>query len=170
MNNFTTANKSENSNREHRALQGIAIFEAIKGIGALAASIGLLSLLHHDLRHMVEILIGHFGLDPGTRYPTMLLHEADVLQNTNLRSLMLMATAYVAIRLAEAYGLWNGRAWGEMLGALSGALYIPFELRHFAHRPSLMAALVIVGNVAIVGFLIYQLWRGHRKKTDYSGD
>jgi uncharacterized membrane protein (DUF2068 family) len=155
----TASRPPRGSANARRALRLIAAFEAVKGIGALAASIGLLSLLHHDLRHFVEELIGHFGLDPGARYPSMLLHEADVLQDANVRSLMLLATAYVSIRLVEAYGLWHNLAWGEMLGALSGALYIPFEMRHFMHRPALMAGLVIAGNAFIVGFLVYRLWR-----------
>ena len=59
-----------------------------------------------------------------------------------LAPLLLAATAYVLVRFTEAYGLWKDRWWGEWLGALSGALYIPFELWHFAHHPSLASAAV----------------------------
>ncbi|CAM3812637.1 DUF2127 domain-containing protein [Bordetella flabilis] len=142
-----------------RAQRLIALFEALKGIGALAASIGLLSLLHHDLRHMVEVMIGHFGLDPGGHYPMALLHYATLLQDTSVQALVMLATAYVALRLTEAYGLWKDRAWGEWLGALSGAIYVPFEVRHLLHRPSLLSAVVVLANVLIIAFLAWQLWR-----------
>jgi uncharacterized membrane protein (DUF2068 family) len=142
-----------------RAQRMIAFFEALKGVGALAASIGLLSLLHHDLRHMVEALIGHFGLNPGDHYPETLLHYATVLQDTSVQTLVALAGAYVTLRLVEAYGLWRDRAWGEWMGALSGAIYLPFELRHLAHRPGLLSAAVVVANVLIVAFLAWQLWR-----------
>ncbi|CAM3896491.1 DUF2127 domain-containing protein [Bordetella bronchialis] len=145
-----------------RAQRLIALVEAAKGIGALAASIGLLSLLHHDLRHIVTVLIGHFGLNPGAHYPEEILHYATVLQDTSVRALVALALAYVALRLIEAYGLWWDRAWGEWLGALSGAIYIPFELRHLLHRPGLLAAAVVLFNVAIVAFLGLQLWRKRR--------
>jgi uncharacterized membrane protein (DUF2068 family) len=142
-----------------RAQRLIALFEAVKGLGALAASIGLLSLLHHDLRHMVEVLIGHFGLDPGDHYPMALLHYATLLQDTSVQSLVALAAAYVILRLTEAYGLWKDRAWGEWLGALSGAIYVPFEVRHLLHRPGVLSAVVVLANVLIVAFLAWQLWR-----------
>jgi uncharacterized membrane protein (DUF2068 family) len=47
-----------------------------------------------------------------------------------------LAIGYIVVRMLEAYGLWNERAWGEWLGALSGGLYIPFEIGHLVHRPS----------------------------------
>ncbi|WP_233236248.1 DUF2127 domain-containing protein [Bordetella sp. LUAb4] len=145
-----------------RAQRTIALFEAFKGLAALAASIGLLGLLHHDLRQIVIDLIGHFGLDPGGRYPHTLLHYADVLQDTSVRLLVSLAGAYVAVRLIEAYGLWHDRVWGEWLGALSGAIYIPFEVRHLVHSPSVFSALVVLANVLIVLFLASQLWRRRR--------
>jgi uncharacterized membrane protein (DUF2068 family) len=63
------------------------------------------------------------------------------------------------MRLLEAYGLWNDRAWGEWLGALSGGLYIPFEFGHLIHQPSAISAAVLTGNVFTVSFLVFQLWR-----------
>lgn len=147
----------------HRqALRAIAAFEALKGIAALAASLGFLGLLHHDLHHLAASLIGHIGLQPGDHYPAMLLTDIDRLRSSNLQPLLLAASAYVLVRFAEAYGLWKDRWWGEWLGALSGALYIPFELWHFAHHPSVASAAVALANMAIVGFLGQQLWRRQR--------
>ena len=144
---------------KRRALRTIALFEAIKGLTAFAASLGLLSLLHHDLHRLAEALIGHFGLDPGDHYPSIILHYADVLADANLRSLVLLAAGYVLLRFCEAYGLWYERTWGQWLGALSGALYVPFELRHLMHRPSAASAAVLLINLLVIGFLAWQLWR-----------
>jgi uncharacterized membrane protein (DUF2068 family) len=141
------------------ALRAIAAVEAVKGITAIAAAIGLLGVLHHGLHQVATALIGHIGLDPGAHYPSVVLRAVDALRDANLRSLILAAFAYALVRLLEAYGLWRGRAWGEWLGALSAALYVPFELRHLIHRPTLAAVVVIAGNVAIVTFLGWQLWR-----------
>ena len=143
---------------KRRALRAIAVFEAIKGIAALAAIIGVLDLMHRDVRHLAMELIGRFGLDPDARYPSLLLHYADLLPGTNVRSLVLLALGYILVRLLEAYGLWNDRAWAEWLGALSGGPYIPFEIGHLMHRPSVISAVVLVGNVFVVSFLVFQLW------------
>ena len=142
-----------------RALRTIAVFEAVKGGVAFAASLGFLSLLRYDLHRLAVELIEHFGLKPGAHYPSIILHYADLLADTNLQALVLLAAGYVLLRFVEAYGLWYQRIWGQWVGALSGALYVPFELWHLADQPSLLGALVLVSNLAIVGFLAYLLWR-----------
>ena len=149
---------------KRRTLRAIAVLEATKGIAALAAIIGVLDLMHHDVRHLAVELIGHLGFNPEARYPSILLHYADLLPNANVRALVLLALGYVLARLLEAYGLWNDRAWGEWLGALSGGLYIPFEAGHLMHRPSVISGVVLTGNAFLVGFLAFQLWR--RRKND----
>ena len=141
------------------ALRAIAVFETFKAGVAVAATLGLLSLLHHDLHHLAAALIGYIGLDPGDHYPSLLLHYVDLLRDGSLRTLLLAVTAYVAIRLSEAWGLWFGRRWGEWLGALSGSLYLPFELRHLLHAPGVFGAAVLLVNLGLVLFLAWQLWR-----------
>ncbi|CAB3786087.1 DUF2127 domain-containing protein [Pararobbsia alpina] len=153
-------NRAGKRHPSHRhALHAIAIYEGIKGVAALAASIGLMELLHHDLRRITSELIGHFGLDPVRHYPALLLHYIDLLNNTNIRSLVLLALAYAVLRLAEAYGLWRERAWGEWLGAASGGLYLPLEIYHLSHRLTWPGAIVFLANLSMVAFLLMRLWR-----------
>jgi uncharacterized membrane protein (DUF2068 family) len=142
-----------------RAMRAIALFEGLKGVLAIAATLGLFSLLHRDLHHIATALIGHLGLSPGDHYPSMLLHYADLLEDTNRRMLALLAAGYVLVRFSEAYGLWHERVWGQWLGALSGALYVPFELQHLVYRPTIASAAVLATNVAVIAFLAWQLWR-----------
>jgi uncharacterized membrane protein (DUF2068 family) len=144
---------------QRRALRAIAVFEAIKGAAALAAVIGILDLMHHDVRHLAIALIGRFGLNPDAHYPSILLHYADLLPGANVRLLVFVALGYILMRVLEAYGLWNDRVWGEWLGALSGGVYVPFEMVHAVHQPTAINGLVLAGNAFTVGFLAFQLWR-----------
>jgi uncharacterized membrane protein (DUF2068 family) len=143
-------------------MRSIAVFEGTKGVLAIGAALGLFSLLHHDLHHLAAALIGHFGLRPGDHYPALLLHYADLAEDTNRRTLALLALAYVSVRFSEAYGLWHERIWGQWLAALSGALYVPFEAQHLIFRPTFASAAVLLANLAIVGYLALQLWRERR--------
>ncbi|WP_168798518.1 DUF2127 domain-containing protein [Herbaspirillum sp. ST 5-3] len=152
-----------------RTLRAIAAFEAIKGLAAFAAVIGVLDLVHHDVRHLAMELIGRFHLNPAAHYPSVLLHYANLLPGADLHSLFLLASAYIAVRLLESYGLWNDYAWGEWLGTLSGGIYIPFEFLHLLHRPSMINGLVLAGNMFLVGFLTFRLWRRHRSANDQIG-
>ena len=142
-----------------RALHLIALFEAIKGVVALAAGLGLLGLLHYDVRSIALALLWRFHLDPGMHYPEVFLHYADLVNKLNLRTMAPVALAYIAIRWLEAYGLWREKAWAEWLAALSGALYIPLELAHLVHHTTLISAGVLLANLGVVIFMAFQLWR-----------
>jgi uncharacterized membrane protein (DUF2068 family) len=119
--------------------------------------LGLTSLLHRDVARFAEELVRHAHLNPASRYPQIFLVAAAKVDDARLVTLALFAAAYSVIRLAEAYGLWHGRAWAEWLGALSGAVYVPFELMHFLHRPGPWRAVLVLGNLGIVLFLAREL-------------
>ncbi|MBC7727999.1 MAG: DUF2127 domain-containing protein [Microbacteriaceae bacterium] len=145
-----------------KLLRTIAGFEALKGLVALAAGLGLLGYVHHDLHRAAAALINHVGLQAGSRYPAPLLGQLDRLPSADLGPLMLAVGGYVLLRLTEAYGLWHGRPWGEWLGAVSGALYVPFEVQHLVHRPQIATAAVLAANLAVVGLLVWRLLQRRR--------
>lgn len=143
-----------------RTLRAIALFEAAKGLAALAAVIGLLDVLrYYNLHHLALALLWRFHLNPQTHYPALLLHYADLLSVINVRTLAPLAIGYISLRLLESYGLWKEKTWAEWLGALSGALYLPLEAGHLMHRTSLINGAVLLANLAVVGFLALQLWQ-----------
>ena len=140
-------------------MRAIALFEAAKGVGALAISLGLLSLVHADLRALVVNLFGSVGMDPQAHYPAMLLHYVDIFAEANKVPLLLVVAAYITVRLTEAWGLWFQRPWGEWLGALSGALYVPLEVHHLLLKQNWARFLVLSCIVAVVAYLGWLLWR-----------
>ena len=162
MTDSQPATEAKHPVARRRTLHAIAVFEAVKGIAALALMVGVLDLMHRDVRHLAMELIGHFGLDPGAHYPAILLQYAAMLSDINPVSLVMLGVVYITVRLLEAYGLWNDKAWAEWLAALSGVLYIPFEVHHLLYRPSLINAAVLASNAFVVGFMTYQLWRRRR--------
>lgn len=155
----------QRTEKSRTALRAIATFEGVKGVAALAATLGLLSLLHHDIRHLAIELIGHFGMDPAARYPSIFLHYADVLSDENRRNVALIGLAYISLRFTESYGLWHNRAWAAWLGAISGAIYIPIEIRHLMLHPTLTNAAVLAGNVFVVAYLVLQIRRKRRVES-----
>ena len=152
---------------QRRALRAIALFEATKGLAVLAGLVGLVDLLHSDVQAAVMALIGRFGLDPEAPYPSMLLHYAALLPDADIRMLVMLGAAYISVRFLEAGGLWFTKVWAEYLGALSGGIYIPFEVRHFWHQPSWINAGIVLINTVIVGYLVHALWLRHQKKNPH---
>jgi uncharacterized membrane protein (DUF2068 family) len=141
------------------ALHAIALFEAVKGVAAIAASVGVLSFAQHDVRALAYALIGHFHWNPQAHYPRLLLADAELLASADLRQVVLLLWAYAAIRLAEGYGLWKDRAWAEWLAAVSGAVYLPIELSHLIGSATPVNAAVLVSNVAVVAYMVIRLLR-----------
>ena len=76
---------------------------------------------------------------------------------SNVRQAVLLAWAYAALRFTEGYGLWRDRAWAEWLAAVSGAVYFPLELRHLVAHTTGINAIVLIGNVAVVAYMVVTL-------------
>ncbi len=142
----------------HAALRLVALFEAAKGLLVLAAGCGLLLLVHKDVHTIAATLIEHLHLNPASKLPRIFVDAADHLADGRLRWLALGAAAYAGLRLAEAYGLYRGRAWAEVLAAASGGIYIPVELYEWLRQPSWLRAGLALLNLAIVALMLRALW------------
>lgn len=140
-----------------RVLRTVAIFEAFKGVVVLLVGAGLLSILHGNVEKAVETFVTHFHLDPSSRYPRIFLELASKVTDTHLWMLASFVTVYAVLRFLEAYGLWRARPWAEWLAALSGAIYIPFEIIELTKRVNIWTVGTLVINVVIVAFMAYGL-------------
>ena len=129
--------------RFSRVLRTVAIFEAFKGIVVLLVGAGLLSILRGDVEKLAETFVAHFHLDPSN--------------NTHLWMLAIFVIVYAILRFVEAYGLWRARVWAEWLAALSGAIYIPFEVMELTKHVNIWTIGTLIINVIIVSFMGYGL-------------
>jgi len=138
-------------------LRSIAVLEATKGAIVLLAGLGIVALIHPEAQRAVERLLAHLHLNPAKESPTILLKLAHNLADFHLWTLAAGATAYALLRFIEAYGLWHDSRWAKWFAALSGAIYIPFELRELwlTHSGLAMAALAL--NVLVVAVMIKEL-------------
>lgn len=140
-----------------RAIRVVAFFEAFKGIIVLLAGSGLLSLVHKDIYDIATVFIEHVHLNPASRYPQIFLDAASRITDTRLLLLALGAATYAAVRLVEAYGLYFERSWAELLAAVSGGIYVPFEVYGLAHRPTWHGVVLLVVNILIVAIMVRAL-------------
>jgi uncharacterized membrane protein (DUF2068 family) len=131
-------------------LRAVATFEAIKGILVLVVGFGLVSFLHHDAQHAVERLIEHLHLNLQNHFQSIFADTLEQLTNMRLWLLSAATLSYAAVRAVEAYGLWHERPWAEWFAALSGGVYIPFEILKLQRHVTGLGVLLLVANVAIV--------------------
>ena len=69
-----------------------------------------------------------------------------------------------AYRNQRGVALWGERRWAELLTALGGAIYVPFEVRSLITEPTWHSALLLIVNVVIVVTMIQAL-RQRRRMT-----
>ncbi|MGH7960463.1 MAG: DUF2127 domain-containing protein [Candidatus Binatia bacterium] len=143
-------------------VRAVALLEAAKGALVLLAGFGALSLIHHDAGRLAEQLVGHLHLNPAKHYPRIFIDAAAHLTDARLWVLATLAGAYGLVRFVEAYGLWRGRRWAEWFAAVSGGIYIPFELYELFQGVTWLSLVV---NVVIVGLMINALLRAHSVET-----
>jgi uncharacterized membrane protein (DUF2068 family) len=74
------------------------------------------------------------------------------------------AALYAAVRLVEAYGLWRERSWAEWLAALSGAVYVPFELYELFRRATWFKFGALAINLIVVAYMVRLLYEGRQAK------
>ena len=130
--------------------RAVAIFEATKGVLVLTAGLGLLELIHRDLQSAASDLVAHLHLNPAQRYPRIFLQLAGRPTDPRMVWLALGASLYALLRLIEAYGLWHGRRWASWFAAISGGIYIPYEIHEVAARPNALAAGALLVNLLVV--------------------
>ena len=140
-----------------KAIRVVAAIEGLKGIVVLSAASGFLALVHHDVHRLAGMLIAHTHLNPASKYPKIFLDAAAEVTDLRLWQLAAGATAYSLLRLIEGYGLYKQRAWAEILAALSGAVYVPFELMELARRPTVLATFLLALNLAVVAVMVLAL-------------
>ena len=137
-----------------KSIRAVSAFEATKGAVALLAGFGILSLIHHDVQKTAEQIVCFLHLNPAKYYPHIFIDTASNLKNSNLWLMSILALGYAAMRFIEAFGLWFGMHWAEWFSAVSGSIYIPFEIYEISHRITFISLSTFVVNLFIVGIMI----------------
>ena len=140
-----------------KAVRAVAALEAAKGVLVLLVASGLLSLVNGDLHAAAVTLVEHAHLNPAAHYPKIFVDAVGSLNDRHLTWLALGALGYSTIRFVESWGLFYGMAWAELLGAVSGSIYIPFELLQMVREPSWDTAFVLAVNCLIVAIMVWAL-------------
>lgn len=141
------------------SVRAVALLEAAKGTLVILAGFGALSLIHRDVQRFAERLVAHLHLNPAKHYPQIFLDAAAHLTDARLWMLAAFAATYGLVRFVEAWGLWLGRRWAEWLAAVSGAIYVPFELYELFHRVTWISLGALAVNLLVVGLMIHALFR-----------
>ena len=144
----------------HRGLRTVATIEAIKGVLAVGAGLALVEVIRHDvdLEDAAHHLLVALRIDPDLRISHYFLRQVERMSDANLWNIVAIIALYASLRFLESYGLWRQRIWAEWLAIVSGAIYLPFELRALIRHPTPIHWAVLLINIVIVLYIAYVRW------------
>lgn len=145
--------------RAHASLRAIALVEVGKGVLALLAASSIATLGAVRIDKAIDRLasLSHFD----TIQRTLSAIASDI-NPASVQLVTAMIAAYGALRLAEGWGLWRARAWASWLGAVSVALYLPFDVYASVRHPGWIAFVALAINLAILWILTRDLFDRRR--------
>jgi uncharacterized membrane protein (DUF2068 family) len=150
-----------------QALRSVALLEFAKGVAVLVAAV---SLYWIDPSDIADAFVSFLHISPDHHFAHLLLGMADKLSNIKMWHVMLGASCYSGLRFAEATGLWRARAWAEWVALVSGALYLPLEIRLLVRHVSAFHIAVLIVNLAIVMFMFYlRIYVPRQERRDAAG-
>ena len=141
-------------------LRTIALYKLVKVLLLLGVAYGELRL--RDASLAAKLLswaqTRPYGLEH--RIVAQLLEWFSGLSVSRIYALRMVTLAYAAVFAIEGVGLWMEKRWAEWLTTIITASLIPLEAWEIFYRPTIGKILILLANVAVVGYLVW-----HVRKT-----
>lgn len=142
----------------------VAAFKLLKAALLIIGGIGLLKLIHMDVATELDHWIVKLGLDPGSHYVNQAIQKATNLSPNRIKELGLTSFVYAALFLTEGIGLWLLKRWAEWLTVIITSSLVPLEAYEIYRHPTPIKVIVLVINLAIVGYLLYRIVKEPRNR------
>lgn len=151
---------------QRHMLRAVAAFEFSKGIFVVVMGFCAIALVHKDAWLIAESLLALLHISTDRHYAQVFLDFADSVTDARLWAAAEIAFAYAVLRFTEAYGLWKERTWAEWVAFVSGTLLLPFEIRELFRGITFWRCGLLIGNVAIVLYMLYVILDNRRERRD----
>jgi uncharacterized membrane protein (DUF2068 family) len=138
-------------------VRAIGVFKLAKAVVLLIVGLAALRLVHTDIEGVLEQWVPRLGIASGSRYVGRLLVEAAKLTPTRIIDVGVGSFIYAALFLTEGIGLWLVKRWAEWMTIVITSSLVPVEVWEIWRRPNVAKVLVLVVNLALVGYLIWQV-------------
>jgi uncharacterized membrane protein (DUF2068 family) len=163
---------------EHRGSRGaaphdraiillIAVFKLAKGLLLVAAGIGALKLLRHDVASSVAHWVAVLRVDPDNRHINRLVTWLLAVNRRKLEEISAGTFFYASLFLTEGTGLAFGKRWAEYFTSIVTGSFIPLEIYELIHHFSVAKLAVVAINGAVVWYLVGRLKGGPSRPRQF---
>ena len=125
----------------------------------MVIAVGVLHLVHRDVRHAVTQIINLVRVDPENRYLAALLAKLGLVDDRRLKELSGLAATYGALFLTEGLGLLFRKRWAQYLTVIATGSLIPLEAYEIFRHCTPSRIVLLLGNLAIVVYLALEIRR-----------
>lgn len=144
-----------------RGLLLIGIFKLLKSAFFFAVGMGAIHLLHKDIGNVAMSLAQALHFDVESRFVTLLVEKADLVDVHRLREVGFGTFGYSALAHIEGTGLMLEKVWAEYLTLGLTISFLPWELYELVRFPDLIRLTLLLANLVV---LLYIVWLLRRKK------
>jgi len=140
--------------QRHPGLRVIAIYEVVKTLCLVLVAI---AAFHLDRQQNFERLVHwleHLSLADSNGLRWKLVGLLQDFGPSKFVAIGLVALGYAVLFGIEGIGLWLGKHWAEWFTVIATGSLIPLELYETLHRFGWLKLATLVGNVAIIVYLV----------------
>jgi uncharacterized membrane protein (DUF2068 family) len=140
-------------------LRTIALYKIVKVVLLLCVAYGELRL--SDASIFAKLLAWAQDRPYGLEHHLVFqgLEWFSGLSASRVHALRLVTLVYAAVFAVEGVGLWMEKRWAEWLTTIITASLIPLEAWEIFFRPTIGKILVLIVNLAVVGYLVWHVRR-----------
>jgi uncharacterized membrane protein (DUF2068 family) len=140
-----------------RLMKLIALFKLLKASGLIVVGVVSLKLIHGDVAGALGHWLATLGLDPGNRFVDYALQRAADVSPNKIKDLGLGSLVYASLFLTEGIGLWLLKRWAVWFTVIITSSLVPLEVYELYRHPTLIKVLVLIINLAVVGYLLQRI-------------
>jgi len=140
--------------QRHPGLRVIAIYEIVKTTCLLLVAMAAFHLDHQQNFERLVHWLEHLSLADSNGLRWKLVDVLVAFGPSKFVAVGAVALGYAVLFGVEGIGLWLGRHWAEWFTVIATGSLIPLELYETLHRFGWLKLATLVGNVAIIVYLV----------------
>ena len=156
---MATPSTEKRSNRVILLIGGFAVFKAAL---LLLLAMAVHHLINADIGDTLKHWVHHVRVDPENHYLHTAIEKLTGIPRKRLHELSVGTFVYAGLFFVEGVGLLLRRRWAEYLTVITTSGLLPIEIYEVWHEPTKLKVFFFILNVAIVLYLIRQIWMGYK--------
>ena len=147
-----------------RGLLFIGVVKLVEAVFFLLVGVGVIHFIHRDLGDAALRLAERLRLDLGGRLVAWVLDHLDDVTARRLKQIGALTFLYAGLRIIEGVGLVMEKVWAEHLTVGATTIFLPWEVYEIAKHADWMRVCLLLGNLTVLAYLVWNLRRSRQAR------